>query len=207
GASKKSMREQPFSSIPAKQRAYSLKQGYVTALVKQYVNNEKLIPISSAKSLKNKTVEEIIEERFEKYINKTELEILNILNLKGSKSKNNAQLLTSGILGITGTKLDKIEEFSKLNIKFKTITYEKTGNLKESMSFENLNFRDIYFNDWENSELKMSFESTQFLFVIFQKNNEGHKILKGIKLWNVPVKILENEIKGLFEEVKKLMNE
>lgn len=202
GASKKSMREQPFSSIPAKQRAYSLKQGYMTALVKQYIDHEKLIPITNVKELKYKTVEEIIKEKFAQYIGKTELEIIKLLNLKESNAKNNAQLLTSGILGITGTKLDKIEEFSKLNIKFKTVTYEKTGILKESMSFENLNFQDIYLNDWETSELKMKFESTQFLFVIFQKNNENQKVLKGVKLWNVPLTILDNEIREVYVEVK-----
>src|SRR5699024_3647296 len=173
GASRKSIRKQPFSDIPAKQRAYSLKQGYMTSLVRQYIKNEHLTPIYSVEDLKDKTIGEIIEEKFESYLDKSEMEILKLLKIKESKAKNRAQLLTSGIFGITGTKLDKIEEFSKLNIKFKTITYEGNGNLKESMSFENLNFNDIYYSDWEESELKMKFESTQWLFIVFQKNNQG----------------------------------
>lgn len=205
GASRKSIRKQPFSDIPAKQRAYSLKQGYMTSLVRQYIKNEHLTPISSVEDLKDKTIGEIIEEKFESYLDKSEMEILKLLKIKESKAKNRAQLLTSGIFGITGTKLDKIEEFSKLNIKFKTITYEGNGNLKESMSFENLNFNDIYYSDWEESELKMKFESTQWLFIVFQKNNQGERILRGNKLWSVPKSILNKEIKDLFYEVKTLL--
>ena len=73
------------------------------------------------------------------------------------------------------------------------------------MSFENLNFNDIYYSDWEESELKMKFESTQWLFIVFQKNNQGERILRGNKLWSVPKSILNKEIKDLFYEVKTLL--
>lgn len=206
GATSKSMRTQPYSSIPAKQRAYSLKQGYMTALVRQYIKNEKLISFISPTEIKNNTIEDIIKSYFEHYIGLNEKEIANNLGYNLSTSKHTMQLLISEILGIKGTSLNKIEEFAKLNIKFKTIVYEKNGNLKESMSFENLNFEDIYNSEWEESELKMKMESTQWLFVVFQKKNKNLRILKGVKLWHLPDKILNNEVKSMYTEIQWLLN-
>lgn len=207
GASKKSVRNQPFSDIPAKQRAYSLKQGYMTSLVRQYIKNEKLISFTSPEEIKKYSIEDIIKSHFEKYIGQDEEEIANKLGHNLSTAKNNMQLLISEILGIKGTSLRKIEEFAKLNIKFKTIVYEQSGSLKESMSFENLNFDEVYNVEWEESELKMKMESTQWLFVVFQRNKQGLRVLKGIKLWHLPEEVLNNEVKDMYMEIKRLLDE
>lgn len=206
GASKSSVRKQPFSDILAKQRAYSLKQGYMTTLVRQYIKDEKLISFTSPKELQNNSIEDIIKSHFQKYINMTDQQIAYELGYNLSTAKNNMQLLISEILGIKGTSLNKIEEFAKLNIKFKTIVYEKTGNLKESMSFENLDFDEIYNVDWEDSSLKMKMESTQLLFIVFQRDEHGLRVLKGIKLWHVPESVLNNEIKIMYEEINRLLD-
>lgn len=206
GSSSKSVREQPFSDIPAKQRAYSLKQGYMTSLVRQYIKNENFISFTSAEELKKKPIEEIIKSHFDKYIGKTDEEIANALDHNLSTAKNNMQLLISEILGIKGTNLNKIDEFAKLNIKFKTVTYEKSGNLKESMSFENINFEEIYNEDWEDSDLKMKMESTQWLFIVFQKNGKGQRVLKSVKLWHLPEDKLNDEVKDMYIEIKRLLN-
>lgn len=207
GASSQSVRNQPFSDIPAKQRAYSLKQGYMTSLVRQYIKNEKLISFTSPEELKGNSIEDIIKARFDKYLDKNEEEIANKLGHSLSTAKNNMQLLISEILGIKGTSLNKIEEFAKLNIKFKTVVYEESGTLKESMSFENLNFNEIYNTSWEESELKMKMESTQWLLVVFQRNKQGQRVLKGIKLWHLPEETLNKEVKNMFEEIKRLLTE
>lgn len=207
GASSKSVREQPFSDIPAKQRAYSLKQGYMTTLVRQYIKNEKLISFTSPEEIKRHSIEDIIKSHFDKYIGQNEEEIAHNLGHNLSTAKNNMQLLISEILGIKGTSLRKIEEFAKLNIKFKTVVYEKSGNLKESMSFENLDFDGIYNIEWEESELKMKMESTQWLLVVFKRNEQGLRVLKGIKLWHLPEGILNNEVKDMYDEIKRLLNE
>lgn len=207
GASSKSVREQPFSDIPAKQRAYSLKQGYMTSLVRQYIKKEKLISFTSPENLKKNSIEDIIKSHFDKYIGKNEEEIANLLGHSLSTAKNNMQLLISEILGIKGTSLNRIEEFAKLNIKFKTVVYEKSGILRESMSFENIDFDEIYNVEWEESELKMKMESTQWLLVVFQRNEQGQRVLKGIKLWHLPENHLNNEIKHMYEEIKRLLIE
>ena len=207
GASAKSVRKQPFSEIPAKQRAYSLKQGYMSSIVRQYINDEKLISFTTPQEMKNKTFDELLHEYFDPYIGLSTQEIADKLGVTLSSAKNKNALLVSSILGIKGTNLSKIEEFSKLNMKFKTIVAEKNGTIKESMSFENLDFNEIYYNDWEDSSLKEKFESIKWLFVVFQKDENGNVIFKGIKEWHVSESILENEIKDLYNEVKRLMIE
>lgn len=205
GASAKSVRKQPFSDIEAKQRAYSLKQGYMSTLVRQYIDNEKLISFTSANELEGITFEKLLHNYFDKYINWSTESIAKDLNVELSNAKNKNALLISDILGITGTNLNNIEEFSKLNIKFKTITYTNTGRLPESMSFENLNFEEIYKEDFDHSSLKEQMESIKWLFVVFQKNENNETIFKGVKLWHVPENIIENEIRNLYDNIKETM--
>lgn len=58
-----------------------------------------------------------------------------------------------------------------------------------------------------------TFYQTKFLFVIFEfnqtkKENPNRKLyFKGIKLWNMPVPTIEKEIRELWEEVNKVINE
>lgn len=49
GANAKTVRLQPYSDLPAKQRAYSLKSGYMTSILRKYV-------------LGNETIESIIKD-------------------------------------------------------------------------------------------------------------------------------------------------
>ena len=70
GANASSVRKQPFSEIPAKQRAYSFKQGYVNHIIASIAGETKevygkLLP--SVKEAKKKTIEEIVIEKFKPY--------------------------------------------------------------------------------------------------------------------------------------------
>ncbi|MFQ9505863.1 MAG: MutH/Sau3AI family endonuclease [Veillonella sp.] len=51
------------------------------------------------------------------------------------------------------TKLESLREFSKANIKFKTIRLEPTGIPKEHMSFEQIDFHRWINDAWEDSQL------------------------------------------------------
>src|SRR5699024_2949977 len=143
GATAKSLRMQPYSETPAKQRAFSLKQGYMTALVRKYIKDTKMISFTSPEELEGKTFEELLHDYFRPYIGKRDIDIADDLNHQLSRSKNKLALLSSRILGIQGTSLNRIEEFSKLNIKFKTIRATKTGTMQRSMSFGNVDYEEI----------------------------------------------------------------
>ena len=113
GANASSVRKQPFSDIPTKQRAYSLKQGYVNHIIASIANDAtgiygKLIP--SIAVAKKQTLEDIVIAKFKSYYGKTIEEILASTGVElNITAKSFYANLTKAILGI---ELDKeIEEF------------------------------------------------------------------------------------------------
>jgi len=186
GANALSVRKQPFSEIPAKQRAYSFKQGYVNHIIASIANESKetygkLIP--NVQVAKKQTIEEIVISKFKPFYGKSEEEIVKILNIKiNTKAKSFYANLTKAILGI---ELDKeIEEFEKAEIIVKTVRLKENDLPKEDISFPNFNYEEIVNQDWEDSDFKDVLEH-KFLFVFFQFENEK-LILRKVKFWNMP---------------------
>jgi DNA mismatch repair protein MutH len=186
GANALSIRKQPFSEIPAKQRAYSFKQGYVNHIIASIANESKgiygkLIP--NAQVAKKQTIEEIVVSKFKPFYGKTEQEIVKILKIDiNTKAKSFYANLTKAILGI---ELDKeIEEFEKAEIIVKTVRLKENDLPKEDISFPNFKYQEIVNEDWENSDFKDILEH-KFLFVFFQFENEK-LILRKVKFWNMP---------------------
>jgi DNA mismatch repair protein MutH len=186
GANALSVRKQPFSEIPAKQRAYSFKQGYVNHIIASICNEKngiygKLIPNTQA--AKKQTIEEIVISKFKLFYGKTEEEIVKLLKIEiNTKAKSFYANLTKAILGI---ELDKeIEEFEKAEIIVKTIRLKENNLPKEDISFPNFKYEEIVNQDWEDSDFKDILEH-KFLFVFFQFENEK-LILRKVKFWNMP---------------------
>ncbi|TDL98657.1 restriction endonuclease [Macrococcus brunensis] len=202
-----SMREQPYSNELAKQRAYSIKQGYMSALVRKLITEEHLVSITSSKEIAEKSIETVLEEKFSPYYGMTDQEIAEQEGIVLSKSKARAANLISAMLGIKGTHLSQIEEFEKYNIKFKTITLQENGKPKEHMSFENIDFNEYANVPWEESSLREKFEETKWLFIVFRKNTENENVFKGIKLWNMPETVIENELKQFYMDTKRILND
>jgi hypothetical protein len=77
-----SIRPQPFSDTPAKQRAYSLKTTYMTRLLRKYVfceeENEHIIKNISV--LETHSLEDILEEIVGEIVDESDFEELNELN-------------------------------------------------------------------------------------------------------------------------------
>ena len=214
GANKNQLRDQPYSNIQAMQRAFSLKQSYMTALVRKYIKNEDLTSFANTQELKQKSFKEILVNKFAPYIGKTEKEIAKRFGINyNPNSKSFVPSIISSFLGIKGTRLDDIEEFAKANIQFKTIRLEPNGKPKESMSFENIDFYQWTNETWEDSYIRHRFQETKFLFVVFEyketkKENPNRELfLKGIKLWNMPYQTIETEIRQLWEEINKKIRE
>lgn len=186
GANALSVRKQPFSEIPAKQRAYSFKQGYVNHIFASIAGETKevygkLIP--TVNEAKKKTIEEIVISKFKPFYGKTEEKILEKLDLDlNRKAKNFYANLTKAILGIS---LDKeIEEFEKAEIQVKTVRLKENNLPKEDISFPTFKYEEIVNEDWENSAFKNILEH-KFLFVFFQFENEK-LVLRKVKFWNMP---------------------
>lgn len=186
GANASSVRKQPFSEIPAKQRAYSFKQGYVNHIIASIAGETKevygkLIP--SVKEAKKQTIEEIVIEKFKPYYGKTIEEILDKTGVElNTSAKSFYANLTKAILGIELNK--EIEEFEKAEIQVKTVRLKENNLPKEDMSFPTFKYKEIVNEDWENSDFKDILEH-KFLFVFFQFENEK-LVLRKVKFWNMP---------------------
>lgn len=214
GANKNSLRQQPFSDVPAMQRAFSLKASYMTTLVRKYIKQDNIVSFTSKEELAKKSLETILQERFAPYVGLDMREISQKINYEiNPKNKSTIANMISRVLGITGTKLDNIEEFSKANIQFKTIRLEPNNIPKEHMSFENVDF-DAWLNDsFEESQFYQKFEETKFLFVVFQyretlkENPDRIPYFKKIVLWNMPEQTIRNEVGLMWRRGRKVLKD
>ena len=194
GANALSVRKQPFSEIPAKQRAYSFKQGYVNHIIASIASEPteiygKLIP--SVAVAKKQTIEEIVIDKFKPYYGKTIEEILDITEVEiNTTAKSFYANLTKAILGI---ELDKeVEEFEKAEIIVKTVRLKENDLPKEDISFPNFKYEEIVNQEWDDTDFKDILEH-KFLFVFYQFENE-ELVLRRVKFWNMPYSdILEAE--------------
>jgi len=194
GANASSVRRQPFSEIPAKQRAYSLKQGYVNHIIASIANEKTGVYgklIASVAVAKKQTIEEIVVSKFKPYYGQTVEQIIAITGVElNTTAKSFYANLTKAILGI---ELDKeIEEFEKAELIVKTVRIKENNLPKEDISFPNFKYEEIVNEEWDDSNFKDILEH-KFLFVFFQFENE-QLVLRKVKFWNMPyADILEAE--------------
>lgn len=194
------LREQPFSNKLAKQRAYSLKQGYVNHIIAK-ISNKPLQYGKLITSLDCATdIEKTVMQKFEKFYGKTIEEIVNELQLQlNFKAKNFYANLTKAILGIS---LDEeIEEFYKADIIVKTVRLQENGMPKEDISFPQFDFVKLANSEWEESSILDILEH-KFFFVFFQYEEE-QLILRKVKFWNMPYqdKVEVNKVWQMTKEI------
>lgn len=204
GASAASVRQQPFSDIPAKQRAYSLKSSYMTRILNSYIfgSEEDEHIITDWRVLSEKTFEDVIVEKLKPYYGKSVKEISARFGLSLT-AKNANELLLSKMLGIEG-RASKTAEFQNASIVPKTIRIKRNGTIKESMSFPTFKFTEIIEEDWESSVLRELLEPTKFMFVIFKEKADGDYIFERIQFWNIPAEDLE-EVQSVWERTVEII--
>ncbi|WP_298703360.1 Sau3AI family type II restriction endonuclease [uncultured Veillonella sp.] len=214
GSNKNTVRDQPFSPVKAKQRAFSLKPSYITAFARSMLNQEAAIALTTASELKRKSLNDILEERFAPYYGLSLEEISNQFNYQlNSNNKSEVAKLTSMILGVKGTYVEDIAEFQKANIQFKTIRLEPNGTPKEHMSFEQIDFNRLINDSWENSQFYEKFEYTKFLFVVFEfkeafKPKKSRPLyLKKVLLWNMPESTIQSNLRELWENTRQIVKD
>lgn len=191
GENSLTMRPQPFSDIPAKQRAFAIKQSYMTYILNNYIFGDSTDEhiIKDPDELRTKTFEQYIVDRIYPFIGKTQYLLCEMFDIKSS-AKNLNELLLARMLGVEG-KISDTEEFKKANIVPKTIRLNIDGTITESMSFPAFKFRKIVTEDWEHSEFKEYIEQTKFLFVIFRFRDDGQLVFDDLFFWHIPDPDLE----------------
>ena len=206
GVDASSVRQQPFNSIPAKQRAYSLKSSYMTRVLNSYIfgTKEDEHIIKDWRVLITSSFEEVIIERLQPHYGQTVARLCDYYGLiTGAKNVN--ELLLSKMLGIEG-RASQTSEFQNANVIPKTIRIQKNGTIKESMSFPTFKFTEIIDEDWESSKLREMLEPTKFMFVIFRENASGEYVFERVMFWNMPANDLE-EVQKVWEKTVSVIKE
>lgn len=180
---------QPFSSIKANRRAFSLKPAYMRYILKHAVdsgnnhfsnyraNDTANYELVSAEELKKASFEKIIINRFSQFYGLNYLEICDKLGITPYQAKSKYADIAGLIASSSRSKrISDAEEFVKSGIMMKTIRLRANGMPKEAMSFKNIDYQEVYDNDnWFQSEAYEIF-TNRFLFVVF-KPEHGETIV------------------------------
>lgn len=205
GQGSKTLRQQPFSNEPAKQRAWSLKPRYMTYLLRNKIF-EQHKQESIAATVKNikQSFTTIITNRIMQYKGMTATSLYEKFNINpNAKGKNNT--LIRKIIGLTGD-IEKTQEFQKANMNLRVIRVKKNGMPAEDSSFKEYNFKEITTNDnWEKSYPYLEICSKRFLFVIFKETESDVYVLDKIKFWGFPDRLIP-EMQRVWQETRDIIN-
>ncbi|MEG0005543.1 MAG: Sau3AI family type II restriction endonuclease [Peptostreptococcaceae bacterium] len=197
-------RNQPFSDIPAKPRAFSFKTSYMTYILNSFIvpNKTTYEPIiKNLNDLSGTTFKDYVINKINSYAGKTDKELCDLFNKEYNNNKSQWSDLAYRILGI---KSNQAEEFLKANIVVKSIRIEENGNMIESMSFPAFKFKDFISESWENSHLFNYFNETSFLFVVYKKSGDSY-ILKGSQIWNMPYNDLNTIVYNGWNNIRNVI--
>ncbi len=209
GASTKSSdssvrREQPYSSVPAKPRAFSFKVTYMTYVLNTYIIPGKTTyePIIKRGEVET-SFEDYVVNKIDNYIGFSVEELCKEFNISNTKMPKNIEaILAYRILGIKG---NQAEEFVKAGIVVKTIRISNNNKIKESMSFPTFKFKQLASEDWEDSIFGNYLRDTRFLFVVYKYGEDGVLRLKGCQFWNIPYEDLEVHVKDVWNRTKNVI--
>ena len=202
----KSFRDQPFSKEKAKQRAYSLKKGYVNHIIANIAKEETTVygKIINRPEILEKvsSIEEIVISKFQPFYGKSSKQIEKKLGLElNYKAKSYFANLTNAILGLQLGQ--RIEEFDKADIQVKTIRLKENDLPKEDISFPTFKYQELIETHWEDSDFMRILES-KFFFVFYQFE-EKNIILRKVKFWNMPHSDIL-EAKNVWEKMVKTVS-
>ncbi len=205
---KSNWRQQPFSTTKAKGRAFSLKMSYVSSMIERMIGRGDAEPLENKlvkdpAALRDKTLEELVLERFEPFIGKTTDEIVRELGISyNKKAKNFNDLITKSVLKVK----DRMIEFEKADIMVRSIVLETSGRLRESMSFPAFDYLDLMNErDWESSKTREMFER-RFFLVVYQKRPDDARVLRKVMFWSMPMRDLL-EMRKVWQAARKAIRE
>ena len=186
---KKSLQNQYYNpKIQAKRRAFSLKQGYMSSFINEYIiqNISTYDEITDEKLTKEK-FEQLVLSKIDSYSGWSETELRKEFDLMEVSSKSIFSTIALEILGVHS---ENAEEFEKSNTEVKTIRVEENGSIKENMSFPAISFEQFVKEEWEDSILYDYFSETRFLFVVFNKIDGEYHLNRAV-FWHMPVSDLD----------------
>lgn len=192
-------REQPYSSEPAKPRAWALKASFMTALSNHLIQDRQSIKRSESEA--SASLVELVNARFAPYVGLTEDDLAERFGYAQTgtrKPKNLCALITKRILGVADDM--KVDEFVKANVTAKTMRVKRNGTPKESMSFPCFDYFDLARTPYAESNFARYMEQ-KYLFVIYREDAEGTYRLAEAVFWQMPDEDVE-EAERCYEEMR-----
>lgn len=211
GANASSVRSQPFSDIEAKQRAFSLKAGYVNHILAKLSGIEdgsfgKIAPLPELEQA-DADIESIVINKLKPFYGLNPIEIANRLGVEFKTSKDRLALLTKAMLGISMNQ--QIEEFSKSDIESKTVRLSANGNPDQAISFPAFSYTDLIHESWEDSQINELIEK-KFIFYFFQYQSEDETdenlVFQHAYFWNMDFNDRQ-KVKQVWEGTKQLISQ
>jgi len=200
GSTKETTRPQPYSQMRAMQRAFSLKSSYLNYIIMQSLPGSEPVIKNLNAYKKGESFEDLVIRKFSRYYGMSDEELIEKLGIRKISAKQKFYIITKAILGVEG---EKIEEFEKGDVEPKTIRLQRSGSLKESMSFAQIKFKEIINETWEDSFWHETLIK-RFFFVIFQEDDNGDYRLKKVMFWTMPISDLLIAKKFWLDTQKKI---
>ena len=186
---------QPYSEVLPKPRAYSLKNAYMTGILRENIRKQTALEIKSKQEYK--TVIEYVKNKLKPYFGKTQIEILE--EVTGKKyykkvPKNISKMISDEIIGKDKELSKKDDLFAKTTFIIKNLPIQENGNPRERMSFKTISLSDFETN-WGDSYWKNYFEETTLIVICYAEKNRsknGYRILRDVKQITFDEKDLES---------------
>ena len=196
------LRQQPFSSELAPQRAYSLKSKYISTIIARWsgelINVE---PILKGEFNQAVPFEELVIIRFQPYIGMSINDIHQSLALDINRTAKNYYATVT--LRILGVRAKKAEEFEKADVIIRTVRLKHNNMPKEDISFPYFKYKEIVTEEWDTSTFRALLER-KFFFVIYKYNAHGELVLRKVTFWNMPYRDLQ-KAKWVWERTVELI--
>lgn len=195
---------QPNSNIPAKRRAFSLKQSFISSIIRQYISNEHFQSIiENVKDMGSSSIEEFVLSKLKPWFGKTEDELGYEFGVE-TNAKNRYSMYINRIFKVSS--LEDSEEFQKADIVVKTLRIQKTGSIKEKMSFAQMDFIKVSETPWEDSDVRTYFAEKRFLFVAFKETEKGY-VLDSAAFYNFSENLVDEFIGYTYKKTRKTLRE
>lgn len=176
--------KQPFSDILPKPRAYSLKNAYMTGILRE--NIKQTTTFRSSKRNEFKTVVDYVKNKLEPYFGKTQLEILEEItgkNYSNNIPKHISKMISNELIGKDDELINKNELFAKTSFIIKNLPIQENGKPRERMSFKTISLSDFE-DEWNESYWKNYFEETTLIVICYKEANgskNGYRVLSDVK--------------------------
>ena len=194
---------QPFSDRLAKPRAFAFKDTFLTTLIKKYISNEDYQSIiDSLDEYKEFDLETYVLDKLKPWFGKTEEQLGYTFGVM-TNAKNRYSVYADRIFKVSS--LEDSEEFQKADISVKTIRIQKSGNIKEKMSFPQMDFEEVASTPWEESSVREHFAEKRFLFLIYKETNKGY-VFDNAFFYNFTDSIIDEFIGYTYKKTQEVLN-